>query len=297
MIYICIMAAAAASCYAVYCHINTRRLAGKLSGMIDDAMDGTFAESTFDESLMSAMENKLWKYITASEASAKSVAMEKDKIKTLVADISHQTKTPIANILLYSELLRESGLPEESLSYVEYLNGQANKLNFLIASLVKLSRLETGILALHPSCREIMPMLEHVHTQMHSAAVNKGLAFEMEETGAKAVFDRKWTEEALCNIVDNAVKYTKEGGISVRVKEYEMFVCIEVADTGIGIAEEEQAKIFSRFYRSQDAGDKEGVGIGLYLAREILASENGYIKAASESGRGSVFSVYLPAGR
>ena len=296
-IVVCGVIVVAVLLYAFYCRINARNLIKKLNKMIDCAADGSFTESVFDESLMSATETKLWKYLTASEVSARNALEEKNKIKTLVADISHQTKTPIANILLYSELLCEEALPKEALSYVEHLNVQANKLDFLIVSLVKLSRLETGILTLHPVKGDIMPMLEQIYSQMMTPALEKGLPIELEKTDAKAVFDRKWTEEALCNILDNAVKYTEKGKIKLSVKKYEMFVCIKISDTGIGIDKEEQSKIFSRFYRSQNVSDKGGVGIGLYLTREIIMLENGYIKADSEYGKGSVFSVYLPAAR
>ena len=109
-----------------------------------------------------------------------------------------------------------------------------------------------------------------------------------------ACFDLKWTQEALCNLIDNAIKYTEQGGVTIRVKPYKLFICIEVADTGKGISEEEQAKIFGRFYRSPQAADQAGVGIGLYLAREILKQESGYIKVVSGEGKGTAFSVTLP---
>lgn len=96
------------------------------------------------------------------------------------------------------------------------------------------------------------------------------------------------------NIVDNAIKYTPYGGkVSVNIITYPMFLCIRVSDNGIGIAEEEQAKIFTRFYRSAAVKEQQGVGIGLYLAREIIREQNGYVKVESELGKGSVFSVFL----
>ena len=115
----------------------------------------------------------------------------------------------------------------------------------------------------------------------------------MEQTDAAANFDAKWTAEALGNIVDNSVKYTDHGGIDITVKIYEMFVRIDVTDSGIGISEAEQAQIFSRFYRSEQVREQNGVGIGLYLAREIISHEGGYIKVISEPGKGSTFSVFL----
>lgn len=110
-----------------------------------------------------------------------------------------------------------------------------------------------------------------------------------------ALFDPKWTEEALCNLLDNAVKYTPAGGrVSVEIRPYEMFTAVCVQDTGPGIPEAEQAKIFGRFYRAPSAYQTEGVGIGLYLTRQIAAGQGGYIKVESSPGAGSIFSLYLP---
>lgn len=106
--------------------------------------------------------------------------------------------------------------------------------------------------------------------------------------------DRKWTSEALFNILDNAVKYTPAGGqIRVSVEGLEMYVKINIADTGIGISEQHQGTIFKRFYREDAVHDVEGIGIGLYLAREIMTLQEGYIRVASEIGQGSTFSVFL----
>lgn len=268
----------------------------RMRQMLDAAIDGSFTESTFDESLYSAVENALSEYLNASEISARKMAEEKDRIKALIADISHQTKTPISNILIYTELLKEQELPEESKQSVALLESQAQKLSFLIKSLVKLSRLETGIITLHPREDSMTGLLEEVYKQFHHKAEEKGLYLHVESQGIQemtAVFDAKWTEEALGNVIDNAIKYTKIGGVTVTIKPYELFVGIEVADTGIGISEEEQAKIFGRFYRTMEVSGEEGVGIGLYLARQILQMEGGYIKVASEAGKGAKFTLYL----
>ena len=95
--------------------------------------------------------------------------------------------------------------------------------------------------------------------------------------------------------LDNAVKYTPEGGqIRVSVESWEMYVKIDIADTGIGISEQHQGAIFKRFYREDIVHDVDGIGIGLYLAREIVTLQGGYIRVTSEVGRGSTFSVFLP---
>lgn len=275
-------------------HIRTKRTMDTLEKMIDSAADGEYSETKFDESRLSALETKFSNYLSSSNTSSKNIMKEKDKIKTLISDISHQTKTPISNLILYSELIEEGDLSEDMRSNVEAIKQQAEKLEFLIKSLVKLSRLENGILNLSPRKEEIQPMLQDIYERYISKASEKNLELNIEKTTSKATFDRKWTTEALGNIVDNAIKYTNTGEITINVKEYEIFTRIDISDTGIGIAETEQAEVFSRFYRSQSVHNDEGVGIGLYLTREIISSEGGYIKLTSELGVGSTFSVYIP---
>ena len=272
-----------------------RRSLRRMNDMIQSAIDGTFRADTFDESLSAAVENKLAEYLAVSETQMKKAAAEQEKTKTLIADISHQTKTPIANLLLYTELMKEEGAGNNDT--VALLENQVKKLDFLIRSLVKLSRLETGILVLHPRKSEVSSLLEEAKEQYAARAEEKGLYLHVlseEAEKVSACFDPKWTLEALGNLIDNAIKYTQAGGVTVRVNPYELFVCIEVADSGIGIAEEEHAKIFGRFYRSMSVSDEQGVGIGLYLAREIVRQESGYIKLDSEVGKGATFSLYLP---
>lgn len=273
-----------------------RRSLRRMNDMIQSAINGTFRADIFDESLSAAVENKLAEYLAVSETQMKKAAAEQEKTKTLIADISHQTKTPIANLLLYTELLKEEETGNSETTAL--LESQVRKLDFLIQSLVKLSRLETGILVLHPRKSEVSQLLEEAQAQYEARAQEKGLYLRVlsEEAGkVTARFDPKWTLEALGNLIDNAIKYTQAGGVTVRVNPYELFVCIEVADSGIGIAEEEHAKIFGRFYRSMSVSDEQGVGIGLYLAREIVRQESGYIKLDSEIGKGTTFFLYLPA--
>lgn len=274
---------------------KSKKIMKTLNCMLDLALDASFTEHSFDESLLSSVESRLNRYLTTSAISARNLIEEKEKIKELITDISHQTKTPLANILLYVQLLEERELSEESNECVTALRGQAERLSNLITSLIKLSRLETGVFILHPASNAIAPMLKEVVEQFGSLAARKELQLTMNATGAYAVFDYKWTVEALCNLVDNSIKYTPEGGrIEISVKEYDFFCRIDVMDTGIGITEQEQAKIFTRFYRSPSVSEQDGVGIGLYLTRQILNEQGGYIKVASSFGNGSVFSMFLP---
>jgi len=263
--------------------------------MLDEAMRGNFSETRFDESRLSAVETKLAHYLSASAVSARRVKEEKDQIKTLIGDISHQTKTPIANVLLYAQLLGEQELTASGRACAVSLEEQAKKLQSLIASLVKTSRLETGVFVLHPVSGPLEPMLEEAITQFVPKAAEKGILLTLHPTDATAVCDAKWTGEAVCNLLDNAMKYTPApGSVTVEVVAYEMFCRIDVADTGPGIPEEEQTKVFQRFYRSAAVSQKPGVGIGLYLTRQIAEAQGGYVKVFSKPGEGATFSFYLP---
>ena len=284
----------AASIVFWYRH-RTRRIMENLNRMLDIAMQGDFTQEHFDESMLSAVESKLAYYLTASATSAKNVQAEKDKIKTLIADISHQTKTPIANILLYTQLLREQSLPEESQPCVDSLECQSRKLQSLIDALVKTSRLESGIIALRTSAGNLASVIQSAISQLAPKAEEKGISIVAESKDADAVFDPKWTEEAIFNLLDNAVKYTPSGGgVRISVTSYELFSAVHISDTGPGIPEEEQPKVFQRFYRGMEHQNEEGVGIGLYLVRQIAEGQGGYVKVISEKGMGSTFSLYLP---
>lgn len=274
---------------------RTRRIMENLNRVLDIAMQGDFTEEHFDESMLSAVETKLAHYLAASTVSAQNLKAEKDKIKTLIADISHQTKTPIANVLLYTQLLGEQELSEESQACVTALEGQAVKLQSLIDALVKTSRLESGIIALRPTSGQLEPVIQSAVSQLAPKAETKGIQIITESTDADAIFDPKWTEEAIFNLLDNAVKYTPAGGeVRISVTAYQLFSAIHISDTGPGIPEEEQPKVFQRFYRGIEYQAEEGVGIGLYLVRQIAEGQDGYVKVSSQKGDGSTFSLYLP---
>ncbi len=273
----------------------TSKMLSTLDRMIDSAIDDTFTEHTFTEKKLSKIESKTYRYLSSGNTSLRQINAEKDSIKTLISDISHQTKTPVSNILLYSQLLKESPcLDDSTRRLASQIEEQTEKLSFLTASLIKASRLENGIINVTPKENSIRKLVECVDCS--DAADAKGIRWQIDPIpDCSAVFDFKWTLEAISNIVDNAVKYTPAGGaITISAREYEMFARIDIADTGIGMSEEETAKIFTRFYRSPEVRDERGVGIGLYLAREIVAKEGGYIKVTSSKGTGSVFSVFLP---
>ncbi len=281
----------------LYQRRSQKRLLQRLRKMLEDAGNGYFQPELIDESMLSSIENSMKRFLTASILSEENLQEQNGRIQTLISDISHQTVTPLSNIMIYSQLLEEemTGSPQEE--KVRAIRKQAEKLDFLLKSLVKTSRLETGIIKTQPAECDLQELMGSVCTQGRQKAEEKeiDLIFRQDENIRLALCDPKWTREACFNILDNAVKYTERGGrIEVSIESYPLFARIDIRDNGMGMEEEEIPKIFGRFYRGSRAAEKDGVGLGLYLAREIIESEGGYIKVTSRPGQGSCFSVFLP---
>ncbi len=292
--------------------ISIRNTYQRLNHMIDAVMEGHFEEDEYDETELSKLEVKWKRFLASVQLSNQRLEEERKNIKELVSDISHQTKTPLANILLYSQLLEEQNLDETSHEIVVQIMKQSKKLDFLIQSLVKTSRLEAGTFQFVPKKQKLSPMLLEAERQVREKVRERNMQIVIQASDVERVddnegdldvsyreiqimYDRKWTGEALYNILDNAVKYGNEGStIQILVKAYEMFVCIIISNEGEGIPEEEIPLIFQRFYRGKNASEVQGVGIGLYLARQIVEEQGGYIKAASKYGEETKFYVYLP---
>lgn len=267
----------------------------KLNKILDDTINGTFQETHYDESQLSQLESKWMRYLTASERSRRRVEEERASIKELVTDISHQTKTPLSNIMLYSQLLQEQAQDEDSKKLAEQIHRQSEKLQFLIQALIKTSRLESGTFQMKPEKNRMFAAVKEIVEQLEEKAAAKNISLEnCVDEHMTACFDKKWTTEALFNILDNAVKYSPSGSkVRITAEAYEIYAAIKIRDQGRGISEEEIPKIFGRFYRGEGTHLEEGIGIGLYLSRQIIQAQSGYITVHSQPGKGSEFQVYL----
>ena len=282
---------------------NNNKVIERLDQMLDDALNGTFSESNYDETKLSRLESKWKEFLGTSVLSNQNLEAERHRLEQFISDISHQTKTPMTNIKMYTELLCEEIKTNASLRkierYAEEIRKQNERLEFLIDSLTKLSRLESGTLEVVANQSEINELVKSGIAAVKPKADMKQITFitddEEGESPKIASFDMKWTLEALINVLDNAVKYSPEGGrVEVKLSETEMYAAIHVIDEGQGITEEDATKIFGRFYRSSEVQQDDGVGIGLYLTREILSKEDGYIKVISnERRKGGEFILYL----
>ena len=265
---------------------------------VDILMEGRELEnfSPYEETAFSKVQEKLLQYYEKMKEERQESVQDKQTIQELVSDISHQVKTPTANIQMIAGILSQHELSrEKQKEFLNLMAVQINKLDFLMQSLIKMSRLETGTFVLHPEEAGLKNTIAQAMSTVLAKAEKKNIQLSADCDNKLTVkHDPKWTAEAIGNILDNAVKYTPEGGsITVSVRPWQFYTRIDINDTGIGIDEENYNAIFQRFYRAQEVAAEEGVGLGLYLARGIITRQNGYITVKSKKGSGSTFSVFL----
>ena len=277
---------------------EARLFAEKVEAALDAIVTGKewTIEGELEDSLWGRTGTQLAKARNVFRKKEEESVREKERVKGLISDISHQTRTPVANIKLYLELLGDEELSQNGQEFLEKIQGQMEKIDFLMQSMVKMSRIETGILQIRKEDKNLYETIRHAVASVVPEAAQKKIALYVDcEEEMFIRHDSKWTEEAIYNVLDNALKYTESGGkIHIQTERQELFVKLSISDTGKGIAPERQAEIFTRFYREPEVHDKPGVGIGLYLARTIMELQKGYIEVQSEVGRGASFRLYFP---
>lgn len=271
-----------------------------LCRQLDEMMRDNIENPLFteEESLFNKINHRLSRLYGVMHENRQSIAREHEDLQELISDVSHQVKTPIANLKMIETTLLEQNMEEKKRKEFLYaMGGQLDKLDFLMQALIKTSRLETGIISLEKKKQPIYDTLAAALGGIILNAEKKNIEVLVHcPESIEVTHDRKWTSEALFNILDNAVKYTqKDGIIRIKVEKWEMYLKIDISDNGKGIPEKHHAEIFKRFYREREVHNIDGIGIGLYLTREIITMQGGYVKVASSPQKGATFSVFLPA--
>jgi len=298
-LFFCLFVLLCVICFVVLVRRRLALFSDLFCRTLDDMLSGNIAplQMAEEESLFYKINYRLGRLYEVMNENRRSVAKERAGLQELISDISHQVKTPIANLkMINSTLMEQEVPPHKQKEFLLASASQLDKLDFLMQAMIKTSRLETGIISPEKKMQPIYGTLASALGGILLNAEKKQIDVSVNCPEHLSVpHDRKWTSEALFNILDNAVKYTPESGkIAVAAECWELYLKISISDTGKGIPEKHQGAIFKRFYREDDVHDVEGIGIGLYLAREIITMQGGYIKLASAPGLGSCFTVFLP---
>ena len=274
----------------LYKYIVLRGEMRELSDYIDKALDGNLEITEFDEKELSKIKSKLIKFLYASQVKEAKINTEKSKTKDLIADISHQTKTPITNLSLYISLLEDDPKDE----YLEIIKYELNKLEFLIQNLVKSSRLESDIISLQKHQANLKDIVEDALREFKVILSEKDISINLKDEDLIFNLDERWLKEAIHNLVDNAIKYSPNGStINISVYKSYLNYNLDIENVCKNLSEETLPKIFERFYRGKNSVSKDGLGLGLFIAREIIERHGGNIRASLDENR-IKFSVDFP---
>lgn len=283
-----------------YCSLFFVKRLDNLSKSIDNVMDGNFLFhlENNEEGLLSRINTQFYQMSRRIELSMNKLNKEKQNIQALVTDISHQIKTPVSSIKLFNSLLIEDCITKKEKSeFLNTIKAQTAKLEWFTGSLIKLSRLETGMIELKKERKSLRDTVIKAVEEVYSKVLEKNIDVDVEAYGEfQSYHDARWTKEAIINVLENSIKYTDYGGkIKVQIEQINLYVKLDIEDNGIGIPKDEFNNIFKRFFRgkSEYVQNVEGSGVGLYLTRKILEEQGGSIVVDSIVGAGTKFSLFL----
>lgn len=297
-----VMAAVICAAAALFFYREKNRIYRMACKMMDELLDDkAVTPSGLKEGETAVLSGKAERIQEKLRAEIGQAAGEKEQVKSLISNMSHQLKTPLANIMMYEEILSADGKGGKSLSeeerkhFLDKMHVQSEKVNWILNSLFKMVKLEENAIVFEAGPGLIRKTLLDAVNLVYEKAQKKQIEIGTEYFPDCLLYHNpKWTTEVFANILENAVKYTPEyGKITIGMRRMEMYTEIWIRDTGRGIDKGELNSIFKRFYRSPDVENVEGSGIGLYLGKLILEKEKGYMNVASVKGEGSCFSVFL----
>ncbi len=249
-------------------------------------------ENSEDE--LSNLKNELYKITIMLKEESEISRQDKEKIKMSVEDISHQLKTPLTSIMIMLDNLKDNPNMDEDTKqkFIFEISKQVDWINWLVISILKLSRLEADVVKFSNNKINVKKFIDEIigNLEIPIEIKNQKISIEGDED-ASFIGDYKWQQEAITNIIKNAIEHNKENGkITIKYKENVLFTKITIIDEGQGIAKEDLKHIFERFYKAQNSSDNS-VGIGLSLAKNIIEKNNGMINCKSEIGNGTEFIV------
>ncbi len=249
-------------------------------------------ENSEDE--LSNLKNELYKITIMLKEESEISRQDKENIKMSVEDISHQLKTPLTSIMIMLDNLKDNPNMNEDTKqrFIFEISKQVDWINWLVISILKLSRLEANVVKFSDNKINVKKFIDEIidNLEIPIEIKNQKIIIEGNED-ASFIGDYKWQQEAITNIIKNAIEHNKENGkIIIKYEENVLFTKITIIDEGQGIAKEDLKHIFERFYKAQNSSDNS-VGIGLSLAKNIIEKNNGMINCKSEIGNGTEFIV------
>ena len=284
--------------FAAFCGITYKRIREirAMSEYLSRINDGEFDLDIMDnqEGELSILKNNIYKVVVTLRSQQELLLKDKNYLADSLADISHQLKTPITSVTVMTDLLKTETDEGKRREFLEVINSQLSRINWLIVTLLKLSRIDAGAVEFRNERESIGDILENAAKPFLINAEVKGIELTTEcNDEVFAEVDRNWYTEALSNIIKNCLEHTDEGGfVSVRAFETPVLTKIIIQDNGSGIDPVDLPHIFERFYQGRNHSETS-VGIGLALSKAILNRQNSYIDVKSEINKGTEFEITL----
>ncbi len=267
----------------------------RLAAYLRQITSGDYALDVRDheEGELSILRSEIYKVtVKLSEHSAQ-LQQDKLQLTAAISDISHQLKTPLTSMLVMVDLLSDDKLPpDRRTEFTRNISVQLERMEWLISSLLKLSKIDAGTVYFRRDVVEVKPLIHQALEPLLIPLDIKGVSLDIQgDPSVSFIGDGKWTAEALINMVKNAAEHTPEGGtIRLAFAENALYTEIVITDSGPGIPAEDMPYIFKRFYRGKHASE-DSIGIGLAMAHSIIASQHGTIDAESQIGIGTTFRI------
>jgi len=219
--------------------------------------------------------------------------------RDFVANVSHELRTPLASLKALVETLEEGaiGEPEVARDFLSKMHVEVDGLTQMVSELLELSRIESGRMNLSLQAEEVEPMVREAVERLTAQADRAGaqLSLQLPASLPRAMMDRERIGQVMVNLIHNAVKFTPSGGkIVVGARQEGDWILVSVADTGVGISQEDLPRIFERFYKADRSRSGGGTGLGLAIARHVVEAHGGRIWVESVEGSGSTFTFSLP---
>ncbi len=243
---------------------------------------------------LSRLRNELYKTTVILREAAENSEEEKEKLGIAIADISHQLKTPLTSIRIMLDNISDNPdmLQEIREDFIQDISKQVEHMSSLVISLLKIAKFDAGTIKMENEEIDAKKLIDSVINNLAILIEIKEIEV-ITKIDEKAIFiaDYKWQQEALTNILKNAIEHSQpKSNIYIIVENTSIFLKIKIKDEGQGIAQKDLKHIFERFYKEKNCNE-DSIGIGLSLAKTIIEQNNGYIKATSEVGKGTLFEI------
>lgn len=296
ILFYCVLISGTFGLFILYYYHKTSKKIKEITNYMQEINEKNYSlklESN-TEGEVSILQNEIYKMTIMLRSESDNLKKEKLSLKESISDISHQLKTPLTSIsIMLDNILDNPNLEEEiKLDFIKNVHHQIESINTLIIALLKLSRIEAGVVEFKKEKNSATEIIEKALENVEIIKEMKNIVIETHfKENVFFIGDKTWEIEALTNLIKNAIEHSDYGGkIEIKTSKNPIYTQIEIKDYGVGMSEKDLKNIFKRFYKGEH-GNNDSIGIGLNLVKNIVEKDNGLIEVKSKIGKGTTFII------